>query len=137
MLGSLQRSCHALVLSNGGKLRLLRDSRSLARSAFVEFDLELIFAEQLFADFVLLFLLVHASRFAVPAGKTPADCWLERWRADAVQMGAGTATGGCRTGHQHTRHRIPPLPAMTGCATTSLARLPVSGCGATINWWLG
>ncbi|MFI6498916.1 Eco57I restriction-modification methylase domain-containing protein [Nonomuraea typhae] len=75
------------ILSNGGKLRLLRDSRSLAGSAFVEFDLELIFSEQLFADFVLLFRLVHASRFAVPAGKTPADCWLEIWRIDAVQVG--------------------------------------------------
>jgi hypothetical protein len=75
------------ILSNGSKLRLLRDSRSLAGSAFVEFDLELIFSEQLFADFVLLFRLVHASRFAVPAGKTPGDCWLEIWRADAVQVG--------------------------------------------------
>ncbi|WP_328708859.1 Eco57I restriction-modification methylase domain-containing protein [Microbispora hainanensis] len=75
------------ILSNGSKLRLLRDSRALAGSAFVEFDLELIFSEQLFADFVLLFRLVHASRFAVPPEKTPADCWLERWRADAVQIG--------------------------------------------------
>ncbi|MER5626415.1 DNA methyltransferase [Streptosporangium sp. NPDC002544] len=75
------------ILSNGSKLRLLRDSRSLAGSAFVEFDLELIFSEQLFADFVLLFRLVHASRFAVPAGKTLGDCWLEIWRADAVQVG--------------------------------------------------
>ncbi|MGC5015119.1 Eco57I restriction-modification methylase domain-containing protein [Streptosporangium sp. DT93] len=75
------------VLSNGSKLRLLRDSRSLAGSAFVEFDLELIFSEQLFADFVLLFRLAHASRFAVPADKTAADCWLERWRADAAQVG--------------------------------------------------
>ncbi|MFI6295939.1 Eco57I restriction-modification methylase domain-containing protein [Nonomuraea sp. NPDC050790] len=75
------------ILSNGSKLRLLRDSRSLAGSAFVEFDLELIFSEQLFADFVLLFRLAHASRFAVPAGKTPVDCWLEIWRTDAVQVG--------------------------------------------------
>lgn len=75
------------ILSNGSTLRLLRDSRSLAGSAYVEFDLELIFSEQLFADFVLLFRLVHASRFAVPADKTPADCWLERWRTDAVQVG--------------------------------------------------
>ncbi|SDL63232.1 Eco57I restriction-modification methylase domain-containing protein [Nonomuraea jiangxiensis] len=75
------------VLSNGGKLRLLRDTRSLAGSAYVEFDLELIFEEQLFADFVLLYRLVHATRLAVPEDKTPADCWLERWRTDAVQVG--------------------------------------------------
>ncbi|MBB6345238.1 hypothetical protein FHU36_001747 [Nonomuraea muscovyensis] len=75
------------VLSNGSKLRLLRDTRSLAGSAYVEFDLELIFEEQLFADFVLLYRLVHATRLAVPEDKTPADCWLELWRADAVQAG--------------------------------------------------
>ncbi|HEX2298338.1 MAG TPA: helicase-related protein, partial [Pseudonocardiaceae bacterium] len=36
------------IVSNGRKLRLLRDSRALAGSAYVEFDLELIFDEQLF-----------------------------------------------------------------------------------------
>ncbi|MFG1956939.1 Eco57I restriction-modification methylase domain-containing protein [Nonomuraea sp. NPDC049028] len=75
------------IISNGAKLRLLRDSRSLAGSAYVEFDLELIFTEQLFPDFVLLFRLAHASRLATPEGKTAADCWMERWRTDAVQVG--------------------------------------------------
>ncbi|WP_225878074.1 Eco57I restriction-modification methylase domain-containing protein [Spongiactinospora rosea] len=75
------------ILSNGSRLRLLRDTRSLAGSAYVEFDLELIFEEQLFPDFVLLYRLVHATRLTVPEGKPPADCWLEQWRADAVQVG--------------------------------------------------
>lgn len=75
------------ILSNGQKLRMLRDSRSLAGSAYVEFDLELIFAEQLFSDFVLLFRLVHASRFAVRQGEPPATCWLEKWRAIAKSQG--------------------------------------------------
>ncbi|MBG0818401.1 Eco57I restriction-modification methylase domain-containing protein [Planomonospora sp. ID82291] len=75
------------ILANGGKLRLLHDSRALAGSAYVEFDLELIFSEQLFPDFVLLYRLVHATRFAVPEGKTSADCYLEQWRADAAKSG--------------------------------------------------
>ena len=75
------------ILSNGARLRLLRDSRALAGSAYVEFDLELIFSERLFPDFLLLYRLVHATRFAVPEGKTVADCLLERWRNDAVRIG--------------------------------------------------
>lgn len=75
------------LVSNGQRLRLLRDSRAMAGSAYVEFDLELIFTEQLFSDFVLLFRLVHASRFAVPDGETAATCWLERWRTAAVKQG--------------------------------------------------
>lgn len=75
------------IVSNGQKLRLLRDSRSLAGSAYVELDLELVFDGQLFPDFVLLFRLVHASRFAVPADQPTTSCWLERWRCTAVEQG--------------------------------------------------
>ncbi|MGH3939264.1 MAG: Eco57I restriction-modification methylase domain-containing protein [Pseudonocardiaceae bacterium] len=75
------------IVSNGQKLRLLRDSRSLAGSAYVEFDLELIFDEQLFPDFVLLFRLTHASRLAVSPGEAAASCWLEQWRGNAVKQG--------------------------------------------------
>jgi hypothetical protein len=75
------------IISNGQKLRLLRDSRSLAGSAYVEFDLELIFTEQLFSDFVLLFRLAHASRFAVETAEQPSACWLEKWRTTAIAQG--------------------------------------------------
>ncbi|MBG0824922.1 N-6 DNA methylase [Planomonospora sp. ID91781] len=75
------------ILSNGAKLRLIRDSRSLAGSAYVEFDLELIFDEQLFSDFMLLFRLVHASRFAVKPDEQPSSCWLEKWRGTVIQQG--------------------------------------------------
>ncbi|HEY3894980.1 MAG TPA: DNA methyltransferase [Pseudonocardiaceae bacterium] len=75
------------VVSNGGTLRLLRDSRSLAGSAYVEFDLELIFEEQLFPDFMLLFRLLHATRLAAPAEGPATGCWLEQWRVNAVKQG--------------------------------------------------
>lgn len=109
----LNREDHALwaVLSNGHLLRLLRDASSLTRQSFIEFDLDAIFADQLYADFRILFLTVHASRFAPrlddKAAKVVADsedsgedtedeqaepkldnCWLERWRTTAIDDGA-------------------------------------------------
>ena len=75
------------IVSNGQKLRLLRDSRALAGSAYVELDIELIFDEQLFSDFVLLYRLVHASRFTVEADDPPSSCWLEKWRSTAIAQG--------------------------------------------------
>ncbi len=81
------------ILSNGRQLRLLRDSRSLAGSAYVEFDLELIFEEQLFSDFVLLYRLLHASRLTVGPDEPPAACWLERWRTAAIEQGERALLG--------------------------------------------
>ncbi len=76
------------VLTNGRRLRLLRDSSSFATAAYVEFDLEAIFDGELFSEFVLLYCVLHASRFEVPEGAAPAGCWLEKWRAEAVTSGA-------------------------------------------------
>ncbi|WP_228900974.1 DNA methyltransferase [Streptomyces sp. DH1] len=76
------------VLTNGRRLRLLRDSSSFATAAYVEFDLEAIFDGELFSEFVLLYCVLHASRFAVPEGAAPAGCWLEKWRTEAVTSGA-------------------------------------------------
>lgn len=109
----LNREDHALwaVLSNGHRLRLLRDASSLTRQSFVEFDLDTIFADQLYSDFRILFLTVHASRFAPrlddKAAKAIAEteesaedaeveqvepkldnCWMERWRTTAIDDGA-------------------------------------------------
>lgn len=75
------------VLSNGQRLRLLRDSTSLVGSAYVEFDLEAIFDGELFSDFVLLFLLSHQSRFEVTEEQGPQSCWLEQWRDVAAEQG--------------------------------------------------
>ncbi|MBC6448081.1 Eco57I restriction-modification methylase domain-containing protein [Actinokineospora xionganensis] len=75
------------IVSNGQTLRLLRDSRALAGSAYVEFDLDLIFTERLYSDFMVLFRLVHASRFVVDGESLPKDCWLEKWRDTAVKQG--------------------------------------------------
>lgn len=72
------------IVSNGRKLRLLRDSASLARQAYVEFDLEGIFSAEAFGDFSLLWLLVHPSRFE---GERPEKAPLERWARAAAEQG--------------------------------------------------
>jgi hypothetical protein len=114
----LNREGRALwaVLSNGRQLRLLRDASALTRQSYVEFDLDEIFANQLYADFRLLFLTAHASRFAPQLtaaatkkqaaavedeGSDESDgdateqpearldlCWLERWRVQAIDIGS-------------------------------------------------
>ncbi|MGC4768891.1 Eco57I restriction-modification methylase domain-containing protein [Micromonospora sp. DT44] len=75
------------VLTNGRQLRLLRDSNALATAAYVEFDLEAIFDGELFSEFVLLYRLLHVSRFAVGEEAAPSTCWLEKWRAEAITSG--------------------------------------------------
>lgn len=80
------------IVSNGLRLRLLRDSTALAGSAFIEFDLEAIFDGELFAEFLLLWQTCHQSRLEARAvdGGEPSitECWLELWRADSVKAGA-------------------------------------------------
>lgn len=75
------------ILTNGRQLRLLRDSSSFATAAYVEFDLEAIFDGELFSDFVLLFRLLHVSRFAVQEDEPASACWLEKWRLKAIETG--------------------------------------------------
>ena len=72
------------VVSNGLKLRLLRDNASLTRQAFVEFDLEAMFNGEVFPDFVLLFLVLHQSRLEA---EQPEHCWLEKWSQEAQRQG--------------------------------------------------
>ncbi|MEV4952468.1 Eco57I restriction-modification methylase domain-containing protein [Paenarthrobacter nitroguajacolicus] len=78
------------ILSNGLKLRLLRDSTALAGSAYIEFDLETIFDSDLYPEFQILWQLCHQSRLDKRGGAegSPADCWLESWRAESVDAGA-------------------------------------------------
>ncbi|RAO01574.1 hypothetical protein GAR05_01745 [Micromonospora saelicesensis] len=75
------------VLTNGRQLRLLRDSSAMATAAYVEFDLEAIFDGELFSEFVLLYRLLHVSRFDVADGAAPSSCWLEKWRTEAIAAG--------------------------------------------------
>jgi hypothetical protein len=86
---SLNRSDGHLwaILSNGRQLRLLRDSSSLAGAAYIEFDLTAMFDGELFDEYVLLYRLLHVSRFEIPDDAAPSACWLEKWRIEAIEAG--------------------------------------------------
>lgn len=77
------------IVSNGSKLRMLRDNSSLTRPAYIEADLELIFEEELYPDFATLWLTAHASRLKPKEEQTPnpSTCIVEKWRAQAHQVG--------------------------------------------------
>lgn len=72
------------ILSNGLVLRLLRDNVALTRQAYLEFDLEAMFTGEVYADFVLLWLVCHQSRVEA---ERPEDCWLEGWSRTAGDSG--------------------------------------------------
>jgi Eco57I restriction-modification methylase len=82
------------LVSNGLTLRLLRDSATLVRQAYVEFDLEGMFDGEVFADFALLWQVCHASRVEPqPDPSAPAStCWLERWREEGATRGTRALT---------------------------------------------
>ncbi len=102
-------------VSNGLRLRVLRDNVSLTRAAYVEFDLEAMLNGELYADFSLLWLICHQSRVEAPpfipptggdrgrecqsrveslpsipptGGDRGGECWLERWSKEATEQGA-------------------------------------------------
>ncbi|SFB59792.1 Eco57I restriction-modification methylase domain-containing protein [Algoriphagus aquimarinus] len=58
---------YALV-TNGKHLRLLRDATRLVRLTYLEFDLEKMMEEELFADFAVLYRILHASRMPKEKG---------------------------------------------------------------------
>src|SRR5690606_5487881 len=57
-----------------------------SRPAFVEADSQLIFEEELYSDFVALWLIVHASRLE-PHDGSPASCILEQWLEQSRETG--------------------------------------------------
>ena len=85
------------IVSNGLQLRLLRDSQALSRQSFLEFDLEAMFAGEVYSDFVLLWLTAHATRFAPRGDGGPETCRLEAWTEEARKQGA-RALGDLRGG---------------------------------------
>ena len=82
--------CLWAIVSNGLRLRILRDNPSLTRPAYIEVDLETIFNEERYPDFTALWLLAHATRFGshqAARSENPADCHLERWRNTSQESG--------------------------------------------------
>ena len=72
------------VVTNGRHLRLLRDNATLTRQAYVEFDLEAMLSGEIYGDFVLLWMVLHQSRFE--AAEAP-EAVIEKWAREGEQQG--------------------------------------------------
>ncbi|HQL05567.1 MAG TPA: N-6 DNA methylase, partial [Treponemataceae bacterium] len=83
---NLTDTLYALV-TNGLTLRLLRDSSRLVKLTYLEFNLERIFEEDLFADFAVLFRLLHISRWP-ESEESASDCLLEVYHLDSLDNGS-------------------------------------------------
>jgi len=74
------------LVSNGLRLRLLRDNASLTHQAFLEFDLESMFEGEVYSDFAVLWLVCHQSRVESKEQRVE-NCWLETWSKAAQEQG--------------------------------------------------
>ena len=81
------------IVSNGQRMRVLRDNQALSRQSFLEFDLEAMFTGEVYSDFVLLWLMAHATRFTPREGERPETCWLELWTKEAEEQGTRALEG--------------------------------------------
>lgn len=80
-----QEHLYALV-SNGVYLRLLRNATKLSQLSYLEFNLQQIFEESLYAEFALLFRLLHSSR--LPENKEKgSESILEYYHQEAIESG--------------------------------------------------
>jgi hypothetical protein len=102
---TLRMSAHAMVqeylnlheelygiVTNGRLLRLLRDSSRLVKQSYLEFDLDRIFTDGLFADFAVLYRLLHSSRLPTTIDSAPQSL-IERYHQDSLDSGARIRDG--------------------------------------------
>lgn len=80
------------IVTNGKLLRLLRDSSRLVKLTYLEFDLDRIFSDGLFADFAVLYRLLHVTRLPV-SHETSAESIIEKYHQDSLDSGARIRDG--------------------------------------------
>ena len=80
------------LVTDGRVLRLLRDSSRLVKQSYLEFDLDRIFTDGLFADFAVLYRLSHATRLP-QTNDTTAESLIERYHQDSLDSGARIREG--------------------------------------------
>ena len=105
------------IISNGLRFRILRDNQALSRQSFLEFDLEAIFTGEVYPDFVLLWLVAHATRFAQREAEGKDICWLEQWTKLANEQGTralGDLRGGVERALQTLGEGLTSHPKNTG-----------------------
>ena len=97
--GPARRTPHALVqdflnrsealwgvVSNGARLRLLRDSARLSKPTYLEFDIQAMIEGNAYGEFVVLYRLLHATRFP-GNGVEPHECLLEGYYTQGIKEG--------------------------------------------------
>ncbi|MBL7138672.1 MAG: N-6 DNA methylase, partial [Bacteroidales bacterium] len=77
---------YALV-TNGKTLRLLRDATRLVRLSYIEFDLSRIMEEELYAEFAILFRLLHVTRMPVDLESTE-ESYIEYYHQESLSTGS-------------------------------------------------
>ncbi len=112
------------IVTNGERLRLLRDSARFTRPAYVEFDLRAMFEGEKFSEFAILYRLLHRSRLPDSSPQRhrgteertedarlsaaivrPEDCLLERYYQLALESG-GRVREGLRDGVEGALKRL-------------------------------
>lgn len=73
------------IVTNGSTFRLLRNSNLFTRQTYLEVDLDKIFKEDLFDEFLLFFRLLHRTRF--PSNESERDCFLETYHTGTIEEG--------------------------------------------------
>jgi hypothetical protein len=92
---NLNREMRWGLLTNGLRLRLLRDYHHTSQRGYVEFDLEGIFETRDFAAFRALYRMCHVSRFQLTGGAstsetqhaTPLELFYQHSQATGVKVG--------------------------------------------------
>ena len=85
MLDYLNNTEHVYgIVTNGQVLRIIRNTGQLVKLTYAEFDLRRMVEEDHYAEFVLMFRLLHSSRF-IHTGDDP--CVLEQWFNRSVESG--------------------------------------------------
>ncbi len=77
------------LLCSGDRLRMLHDNASLVKPAYLGADLEWLIEGDLFDEFAVLWLTLHASRFRLPIdqGGSQSGCVLDGWKREAEDTG--------------------------------------------------
>ena len=74
------------VVTNGARLRLLRDSARLSKPTYLEFDVQAMLEGNAYGEFTALYRLVHATRFPHPSAE-PHECLLESYYNQGIEEG--------------------------------------------------
>lgn len=88
---NLTEHLYAFV-TNGLQLRLLRDSSRLIKLSFLEFDLEAMMGDEHYADFAIMFRLLHVSRMPNKMESAPESI-IEQYHQDALDSGSRIRDG--------------------------------------------